>query len=282
MIHSPFADHAARRRATGVAFAMLAVLATSHAYPVLAQQTTQQTFPSAAEASQSLFRAVQSRNGQAIESILGGPLELFTTPDEKLDSLEREVFLQKYQEMHRLARGADESAILYIGAENWPFPIPLVATNGAWHFDSEAGLKEVLFRRIGENELTAIEICHELVAAGTERARSTAAVEAESALASVVSRWAGEVAVSSDPVLIHGYYFHRLAALPRNGSGPHSGGSGFGFIAYPAVYRSSGVMTFVVSENGAVYEKDLGPNTPALAADVVAFRKDATWRLADQ
>jgi hypothetical protein len=79
--------------------------------------------------------------------------------------LDREMFVQKYQEMHRLGRDADGSETLYIGAENWPFPIPLVEKNGAWHFDPDTGLKEVLFRRIGENELTAIAICHELVAA---------------------------------------------------------------------------------------------------------------------
>src|SRR5579864_7353338 len=72
--------------------------------------------------------------------------------DEIEDKLEREQFSQKYQEMHRLVREADGNTVLYIGAENWPFPIPLVSTNGAWHFDSDAGKSEILFRTIGENE----------------------------------------------------------------------------------------------------------------------------------
>ena len=86
------------------------------------------------------------------------------------DKLDHEVFVEKYQEMHRLGREADGSVTLYIGAENWPFPIPLVAKNGAWRFDPDAGAKEVTFRRIGDNELTAIATCHEFVAA--ERALS--------------------------------------------------------------------------------------------------------------
>src|ERR1700694_2692393 len=144
---------------------MVALWITSGACLGLAQQSVQPTFPSATEASQSLFQAVQRNNEEAITNMLGGPTELTSSRDEGQDKAERELFVQKYQEMHRLGREADGSVTLYIGAENWPFPIPLVQKNGAWRFDSDGGLKEGMFRRIGENELTAIEICHELVAA---------------------------------------------------------------------------------------------------------------------
>src|SRR5580704_12436584 len=184
-----------RVRSAMVPFAILATWATSGAYPGLAQQSPQPTFQSTAEASQTLFQAVQSNNEAAIAKILGGPTELSSSRDPGLDKLEREMFVQKYQEMHRLAGEADGSVTLYIGAENWPFPVPLVAKNGAWRFDSEAGSKEVLFRRIGENELTAIELCHELVTARKQlRTKSNAADQSESALASVASRWVGESA----------------------------------------------------------------------------------------
>src|SRR5882724_11580676 len=147
-----------------VSVAMLAMWAIHGAYPGLAQQSAQPTFPSAPEASQSLFQAVQANDEQAIANILGGPTDLTSSRDKGQDKLDRELFVQKYQEMHRLGREADGSVTLYIGAENWPFSIPIVEKGGAWHFDPDAGLKEVLFRRIGENELTAITICHEFVA----------------------------------------------------------------------------------------------------------------------
>jgi hypothetical protein len=188
--------------------------------------------------------------------------------------------------MHRLAREGDGTVTLFIGAENWPFPIPLVATSGAWHFDPEAGLKEVLFRRIGENELTAIDICHQLVAAEKQlRTKPAAADQAVSPLAGLLpSTWTSESAVGNDPILINGYYFRALATHPASGSGARGNhaAAGFGLIAYPAEYRSSGVMTFVVSKNDVVYEKDLGPDTSTLATAMRAFRKDASWRASDE
>ena len=115
--------------------------------------------------------------------------------------------------------------VLYIGAENWAFPIPLVSRNGVWRFDSDAGMHEIRYRRIGENEVTAIELCQALAAQSPK---------------------------SGDrPVAFHGYYFRRLAGS----------GNRFAAIAYPAADRSSGVMTFIVDPDGGAYEKDLGPNT---------------------
>jgi hypothetical protein len=278
-------NQAGRARAAVVPVAILAVWAIGSVSPGLAQQPTQQTFPSAEEASRSLFTAVQGNNAQAIAEVLGGPSELASSRDEASDRVDRELFVQKYQEMHRMAREGDGTIALFIGAENWPFPIPLVETNGTWHFDPEAGLKEVLFRRIGENELTAIDVCHELVAAERRlRTKPADADQAVSPLASLLSSTsASESAVGNDPILIQGYYFRALATPPSSGSGPRAGGhaaGGFGFIAYPAEYRSSGVMTFVVSKKDVVYEKDLGPNTSTLAAGMGAFHKDATWRAA--
>src|ERR1700686_4757079 len=150
---------AGRARAAGFPVAIFAIWAISSARPGLAQQPTQHMFQSAEEACQSLFKAVQGKNAQAIAEVLGGPTELASSRDEANDLVERELFVQKYQEMHRLAREGDGTVALFIGAENWPFPVPLVETNGAWHFDPEAGLKEVLFRRIGENAATAIDAC---------------------------------------------------------------------------------------------------------------------------
>jgi hypothetical protein len=172
--------------------------------------------------------------------------------------------------MHRLKNEPDGSVILYIGAENWPFPIPLVKKNGAWRFDSDAGQKEVLSRRIGENELIAITNCHEFAAAEKRYRSEPNSPEAmDSSPASLVAM-AATGSGKGEPVLLHGYYFRLLPA----------GSGGFTLIAYPADYRSSGVMTFAVRENGLVYEKDLGSSTATLASAMAGFHKDATWRAA--
>ena len=259
------------RRSAMRVLAIPAIWAITGAYPGLAQQSAQQTFPSAAEASQALFEAVQ-HNVQGIANILGGPTDLTSSGDEAQDKAERELFVQKYQEMHRLGREADGSVTLYIGAENWPFPIPLVEKSGAWRFDPDTGQKEILFRRIGENELTAITICHEFVAAEKQyRLQPNIANAEDSFTASLVAKAASKSA-SGDRVLFQGYYFHVLAARP----------SGFALIAYPAAYRSSGVMTLIITNNDVVYEKDLGANTAALASTMTTFHKNATWQAADE
>jgi hypothetical protein len=253
-------------------FAILAMWATNGAYPGMAQQSAQPTFPSAAEASQNLFHAVHENNAKIVANILGGPTELASSGDTAQDKLDREMFVQKYQQMHRLGPEADGSMTLYIGAENWPFPIPLVEENGAWHFDSDAGQKEVLFRRIGENELTAIDICHQLVAAEKQfRSNPSATSQAEIRLASLVSA-AASGSPSGAPVLIQGYYFRVGAKHPK---------TGFAFIAYPAEYRSSGVKTFIVTDNDVVNQKDLGANTTARASTMPADYQGG-WDAADE
>src|SRR5260370_22368260 len=165
MIDQLLQNLSGRTRSATVSFALLAMWTTSGAYRALAQQSPQPTFSSAADATQNLFQAVQQNNEQAIANILGGPTELTSSREPGQDKLDREMFVQKYQEMHRLGREADRSVTLYIGAENWPFPVPIIEKNGTWRFDSDAGLKEVLYRRIGHNELTAIAICHDFIAA---------------------------------------------------------------------------------------------------------------------
>jgi Protein of unknown function (DUF2950) len=245
------------KRNTLVLFVALATGAGSLA----AQQAAQPTFPSAMEAGDALMHAVQKDDGKAIAKILGGPTELASSGDAAQDKADHGVFIEKYQQMHRVSRDADGSMTLYIGAENWPFPIPLVQTNGAWRFDPEAGQKEVLFRRIGENELAAIEICHQLAAAEKQyRANPNAPLKVDSALRSLVSS-AGTSAPAGKPVLVDGYYFEIAAPKPN---------SQLAFVAYPAEYRSSGVITFLVNTDGAVAEKDLGAGTLARATALAA------------
>jgi len=255
-----------------VPFAILAMWATSGAYTGFAQQVAQPTFPSTAEATQNLFQAVQANNAKTIANILGGPTELAASGDPAQDKLDREMFVQKYQQMHRVAREPDGSMTLYIGAENWPFPFPLVEKNGAWRFDSDAGQKEVLFRRIGENELTVIDILHQLVAAEKQfRSNPNATTQVDSPLTSLVAA-AARGSQDGKPLLIQGYYF-RVAAKHPNAD--------FAFIAYPAEYRSSGVKTFIVTDNDVVNEKDLGAKTRAQASTMPAEYKGG-WDAADE
>jgi hypothetical protein len=256
--------------------AILALSITNGAYPALAQptsqQTAQQTFPSAADAAQSLFTAVQANDEPAIAQILGGPSDLTSSQDAGQDKVDRELFVEKYREMHRLGHDADGSVTLYIGAENWPFPIPLVAKDGAWHFDPEAGSKEVMYRRIGDNELAAIATCREFAIAAKNYHPNAGYTDVTESSTTSLAAKAATGATGGDPVLLQGYYFRVLTARPGS----------FALIAYPAEYRSSGVMTLIITEKGLVYEKDLGPNTTALASAMTAFRKDATWRVADE
>src|SRR5258705_3854369 len=147
------------------AVSVLALLVGASAQWSLAQNSGPKTFASPGEASNALFQAVQDEDEEAVERILGAGKEVTSSSDEIEDKLERERFSQKYQEMHRLVREPDGSTVLYIGAENWPFPIPLVSKNGAWFFDSDTGTQEILFRTVGENETTAIQVCHEVAKA---------------------------------------------------------------------------------------------------------------------
>jgi hypothetical protein len=233
----------------------------------LAQQTAPtEGFPSAGKAAHELYQAVKHGDTGEIAKILGGASELASTADPDQDKNERDMFVEKYKEMHRLASEGDGSVTLYIGAENWPFPIPLLASNGSWHFDTEIGAKEVLYRRIGDNEERAIATCHAFVAARKNAAAPDVLPQSLVALTKEASTPA--------PVRFHGYYFRVISQAKGTGR--------FTLLAYPAEYRSSGVMTFIVTSRGIVYQKDLGMDTPATAAALPAFRKDGSWAIADK
>src|SRR6266403_4585987 len=157
-----------RSRLIGMfAMAVFPMLVVGCAQAGFAQATTTKTFSSAGEACDALFQAAKKSDERALEAILGAEKEITSSGDEIEDKLERERFSQKYQEMHRLVREADGSTILYIGAENWPFPIPLVSKTktGAWYFASDSGTQEIMFRTVGENETTAIQVCRALAKA---------------------------------------------------------------------------------------------------------------------
>ncbi|MDQ3582317.1 MAG: DUF2950 domain-containing protein [Pseudomonadota bacterium] len=218
--------------------------------------------------------------------ILGAGKELVSSDDEVQDKLARQRFVQKYEQMHRLVRNEYGAVLLYVGAENWPFPTPLVLSHGKWYFDAEAGMQEVLLRRIGENELSAIHVCHAPVLP-RNTGRDTPPYNHAEIAALLVN--VGNVGPA---VAFHGYYFRRLESGKRKipplaAAATHSldgktATDRFAFVAYPAQYRSTGVMTFVVDRDGNVYEKDLGPNTVAIAKAMTREpTHDATWHRVD-
>jgi hypothetical protein len=262
-----------------------AVLLVAGSAPLSFAQKSTQSFSSAEAASHALFVAVQSDNDQAVARILGGGTELVSTDDRAEDKLEREQFAKKYEEMHRLVREPDGSTVLYVGAENWPFPVPLVSRAGAWYFDAVAGEEEILFRRIGGNEETAIETCHALVISRPRQENAATVDDPITQYAQTLVRAhqmnAGSDAPASkeDPSgPFHGYYFRMLSGQPKSGAGAKAG---FTFIAYPAEYRSSGVMTFVVTQNNVVYKRDFGADTAKLAMKVTAGGPFSSWHRAE-
>jgi hypothetical protein len=249
----------------------LLLLVMGFAGASFAQESAQpRTFSSPVEASDALFQAAQKQDESALEAILGAGKEVTSSRNDVDDKLEREQFSQKYQEMHRLVREPDGSTELYIGAENWPFPIPLTSKNGAWYFDSETGTQEILFRRIGENEAAAIQVCEEFAIAKKDQGAKPVSYDPITQFAqSLVS--ADTTSASSDGSSpFHGYYFrlangNSAAGTTGNVSAGHKKTA---LVAYPAEYRSSGVKTFIVTQNDIVYEKDLGPGTTTAAPTI--------------
>jgi hypothetical protein len=280
-----------------------------------AQEKGQKTFSSAEEASQALVTALQSNDEKAILDVLGQDAkQIVSSGDDAEDRENRAGFIKKYQEMHRLVLEPDGTTTLYIGAKNWPTPIPLVKKDSAWYFDTDAGKQEILFRRIGRNEMSAIRVCEELVAAQkeyysaqhNEYAQKIVSDDgtpdglywktADGAKQSPIGPLVAMAAVNSDaksqsstPTPYRGYYFHVLTAQGKNAPGGAKSyivngkmTEGFAFVAYPAEYRSSGVKTFIVGTDGVVYEKDLGKKTDVTAKAIKEYNPKSGWQRTEE
>ena len=263
-----------------VLFLLSLLLVVGFAKSSFAQEAQPKTFASPGDAANALFEATQKQDEQALEAILGAGKEVTSSTDEVEDKLEREQFSKKYQEMHRLVQEADGSTVLYIGAENWPFPIPLGSKNGQWYFDSDRGKQEILFRRIGENEATAIQVCQEFALAKNAANSKADSEDSITKFAESLASGAAANADNKDSNLFHGYYFRIGGQNPASGvSSPSNSSKGLTLVAYPAEYQSSGIKTFVVTHRGTVFEKDLGPETTTVAPQMTA-RTGSGWHLA--
>ncbi len=293
--------------------------AAQAAAPQSRPQKGQELFASPRLATKALVDALQKDDISALLKVLGpGAKNLISSGDSAEDRESRKQFLQKYAQMHRLLTEPDGLTTLFVGAENWPYPIPLARAGLTWYFDTNLGSQEILYRRIGENELTVIQVCGELVSAEKEyfaKAHKGAAANqyaqrilsetgkedglywpvasgaAESPLGPFVARAELEgytQDVTRKPEPFHGYFFRVLtgqgASAPGGAKNYVKDGrmtGGFAFLAYPAEYRSSGVMTFLVGTDGVVYQKDLGPKTAEIVKSMRLYNRDATWKKAD-
>ena len=315
---------ATRRRPWNAAVicGLLAVLGGgSHA---IAAPAGEETFASPQQAAEALGSAWRVDRVEPLLKIFGpGGRNLVTSGDPVAERTTRERFAASYDQQHRIElQGADE-AILIIGKEDWPYPIPIVREGSAWRFDVKAGIEQVLDRRIGANEIHAIEVSRVYVMAQREfaagRRQGGQPEEYAQQLASSPNKhdglyWpvrAGEKqspigplvataeaagyglppASAADPRAFEGYYFRILNGQGAHGQGAHAlNGArsyvvnghmtgGFALIAFPSRWGDSGVMTFVVNQNGIVFQKDLGPDTARLARQITLYDPDRTWRI---
>jgi hypothetical protein len=273
----------------------------------LAQEPGQKTFASPSEAAQALYNAGKANDSSTLAAVLGASSgDILSSGDPVQDNNARENFITKFEQMNRLGKEADGSLILYIGADNWPFPVSLKQANGQWYFDTLSGKQEIVFRRIGKNEYAAMRVMNALADAQLdyyERFSQYAGKwvssegkqdglywkagegQPESPVGPLVASAAAEGYTNSvHPEPFHGYFFRMLTAQGANANGGPKAyvvngkmTGGFAFVAYPADYRSSGVMTFLIDQNGVIYEKDLGPTTADVATTVTTFNPDKTW-----
>lgn len=269
----------------------------------------QKTFSSPQDAATALYQAARKNDEDTMLVILGpGAHDLVLWTDDPADrKADTDFFVKKYEQMHRLVKEPDDETTLYVGAENWPLPIPLMEKNGVWSFDAELGAQEIVYRRIGENETNAMDVLRGLSEAENEffdneitgspaeyapRFDSDQGTHdglywpaGEKDAPSPIGRYVAEASYRRpDHKPLHGYYFRILME-----QGPNAPGGarkyvandkmtgGFAFVAFPAEYRSSGVQTFIICHDGTVYEKDLGPNTTQIASTMAAYNPDASW-----
>jgi Protein of unknown function (DUF2950) len=276
----------------------------------------QQDFESAEAAAQALIAAVQSGETRATLEVLGKDAEpVLNSGDSVQDKNSRERFLQAYAQAHELETAADGAITLEVGADEWPFPFPIVERDGRYRFDSGAGIEEIINRRVGANELSAIQSCLAFVDAQREyyvrNVEQDSLLHFAQKLVSAEGRKDGlywpnsgeeppsplgeefararaegylpEAAAKTTPY--HGYVFRLLTSQGTNAAGGAYDYmvndkmlGGFAMIASPAEYGTSGVMTFIVNHDGVVFSKDLGSMTATSAQLIKSFNPDSSWK----
>lgn len=282
-----------------------------------AAAASQALFSSPEDAMKALVEAVSAKDKDALAQIFGPSAKDLRSGDEVQAATEFEEFAKHLAEKADLVKEGDSKVILQMGKENWPFPIPLVRKNEQWFFDTEAGREEILNRRIGEDEFTAILVCRSYVKAQREYAlkdwdgdevRAYAQKlrsdpgrknglfwkakpgEEVSPFGELVARaWMEgykkeKAAFREEPAPFHGYYFKILERQGKNAPGGKynyviNGNmvGGFALVAFPSNWGKSGVMTFIVNQQGKVFQKNLGPDTMKIAREMKDYDPDNSW-----
>jgi hypothetical protein len=275
-------------------------------------------FDSPQEAINALSSAAKSGDTNELHRIFGSSAHDLISPDLVQATEERQLFIHRVAEKIDVASESDSKKTLQIGNDGWPFPIPLVKTNNAWVFDVDAGKDEVLNRRIGRNEISAIRVCRAYVDAQREyatqdrdgngvlefaqRLRSSPEThdglywpsrgneDDQSPFGPLIAeaRFEGyrreNKALAENSTPFHGYYFKILTRQGKHAAGGKYNYiinghmiAGFALVAWPAEWGNSGIMTFIVNQQGKVYQKNFGPKTASLAASLKSFDPDDTW-----
>jgi hypothetical protein len=288
--------------------------------PTTGPAADQSTFQSAADASNALIAAAKNKDKAELRKILGPVMDDLVSGDPVQDANSLESFSKHAAEADRLDQVADDKAIVHIGNRDWPFPIPIAKDSfGKWYFDTAAGKDEILNRRIGDNELTTIDVVRAYVEAQREYGSKdrmgdgvmqyaqkiksspdkhdglywpTAEGEEESPYGPLVADaqdqgYGRKVGTGRTPY--HGY-FYRI--LTKQGAHAPAGAydyiindrmiAGFALLAYPAQYGNTGIMSFIVNHDGNVYQKDLGPDTANVASKIDTYDPDDTWTLVQE
>jgi hypothetical protein len=295
----------------GIAFLGAVVAVALSASTAAAAQAT---FATPDQAVDALLAAVRAGDASKTQKILGrGSKKVLSSGDPVADAQARGKFVAAYDEAKKIQRESDTRAVLMVGDDDWSFPFPIVQRDGRWRFDASAGASEILDRRIGENELSAIEVCRAYVDAQREYASMSqgdgrfveyaqkfasspgrhdglywpsSAGEQESPLGPLVASARAEgYRKAKGPTPYHGYYYRILkgqGAASKDGAYDYvvKGHmiAGFALVAFPAQYGASGIMTFIVNHDGIVYQKDLGPRTAELAGKMTLFNPDSSWK----
>ncbi len=301
--------------ALSLCLAVFTLLCLAYPSGSRAQAANEKTFSTPGDAALALYKASKTDDSSSLNAIFGSNADkVLHTGDEVADKNLIEKFASHYEQMHRVVIEPDQTATLYIGADNWPMPISLVKnTSGSWYFDTQSGIQEILYRRIGNNENGAIEVLETLIDAQKEYASTLHDDEKMKHYASrvfstegkhdglywktndnepaspvgplIAEAWdEGYTRKVGEPTPFHGYIFRLLT---RQGPAAKGGArdykvngvlsGGVAFLAYPAEYRTSGVMTFIINQDGRAFEKDLGPDTAKLAEAISDYNPDKTW-----
>lgn len=291
------------------------VLALAMPAAIAIAQVTHQTFDTPQAAIEALGAALERGDATGLQNLLGpGSESLVSSGDAVQDAADRKEFLDAYRARRAIVEDGKDRRTLVIGGNDWPFPVPLVSRGGRWMFDGDAGVDELIYRRIGANELGAIAVSRGYVEAQNEYAAEghdgdpagifalkllsdegrrnglywpTAAGEPPSPAGEFVAAAAAE-GYRRNPGAYHGYRYRMLYRQGRNAAGGARDyfkdgllTQGFALVAWPAEYGVSGIMTFVVNQDGDVFQRDLGADTESRAAAMSAFDPDRNWRRVD-